>query len=139
MRFWLALAIVAGTAAVSATFWIGRGQKSIPVTDLARLETSVDPSLSPVHAALAWTFEIIGGERVLTDTDRDRKCRYCAGETFQRWGKVRKPVRDNRYRSVGVHRYRCCPAAVPFVTTRRASIGQIRPSGLRKLAALFGC
>jgi signal transduction histidine kinase len=83
MRFWLALAIVAGTAAVSATFWIGRGQKSIPVTDLARLEASVDPSLSPVHAALAWTFEIIGGGRVFTDTDRDRRLAegYRSGDT----------------------------------------------------------
>ncbi len=83
MRIWLALAVVAGIAAVSATFWIGRGQKSIPVTDLARLETSVDPSLSPVHAALAWTFEIIGGRRVLTDTDLDRRLAegYRSGDT----------------------------------------------------------
>jgi len=34
---------------------------------------------------------------------RPQKCRYCQGETFQRWGKVRKPVRDNRYHSVGVY------------------------------------
>ena len=39
---------------------------------------------------------------------RPEKCPYCQGETFQRWGKVRKPVRDNRYRSVQVYRYRCC-------------------------------
>jgi hypothetical protein len=39
---------------------------------------------------------------------RPKKCRYCSGETFQRWGKVNKPVRDHRYRNVQVYRYRCC-------------------------------
>lgn len=39
---------------------------------------------------------------------RPKKCRYCQGETFQRWGKVTKPVRDNHYRRVQVYRYRCC-------------------------------
>lgn len=39
---------------------------------------------------------------------RPQSCRYCQGETFQRWGKVRKPVRDNQYRSVQTYRYRCC-------------------------------
>jgi len=39
---------------------------------------------------------------------RPRECRYCKGETFQRWGKVDKPVQDNRYRNVKVYRYRCC-------------------------------
>jgi len=39
---------------------------------------------------------------------RPKKCPYCPGEAFQRWGKVRKPVRDNKYRSVQVYRYRCC-------------------------------
>jgi transposase-like protein len=39
---------------------------------------------------------------------RPEKCPYCQGETFQRWGKVRKPVRDNRYRNVQAYRYRCC-------------------------------
>lgn len=39
---------------------------------------------------------------------RPQKCPYCEGETFQRWGRVRKPVRDVRLRGVGVYRYRCC-------------------------------
>ena len=39
---------------------------------------------------------------------RPKKCRYCQGETFQRWGKVSKPVRDNHCHSVQVYRYRCC-------------------------------
>ncbi len=39
---------------------------------------------------------------------RPRKCPYCEGETFQRWGRVKKPVRDVRVRNVRVDRYRCC-------------------------------
>ena len=38
---------------------------------------------------------------------RPQKCPYCQGETFQRWGKVRKPLRGNRYRTVQVYRHRC--------------------------------
>jgi|GEM_PF-579007 len=38
---------------------------------------------------------------------RPQKCRYCQEETFQRWSQVHKPVRDSRYRSVQVYRYRC--------------------------------
>ena len=30
---------------------------------------------------------------------RPKVCPYCSGETFQRWGRVSKPVKDNRYRS----------------------------------------
>jgi transposase-like protein len=40
--------------------------------------------------------------------ERPKECPYCAGETFQRWGQVRKPVRDTRSRNVQVYRYRCC-------------------------------
>ena len=39
---------------------------------------------------------------------RPKKCRYCEGITFQRWGQVNKPVRDVRVRNVKVYRYRCC-------------------------------
>jgi hypothetical protein len=40
--------------------------------------------------------------------NRPRKCPYCAGNTFQRWGQVNKPVKDIRVRNVKVYRYRCC-------------------------------
>lgn len=40
--------------------------------------------------------------------ERPRECPYCEGEIFQRWGQVRKPVRDTRCRGVRVYRYRCC-------------------------------
>ena len=39
---------------------------------------------------------------------RPKKCPYCEGETFQRWGQVHKPVRDVHVRQVKVYRYRCC-------------------------------
>ena len=39
---------------------------------------------------------------------RPKKCRYCEGETFQRWGQVNKPVKDVHVRRVKVYRYRCC-------------------------------
>ena len=40
--------------------------------------------------------------------ERPRRCLYCEGETFQRWGQVSKPVKDLRVRNVKVYRYRCC-------------------------------
>lgn len=39
---------------------------------------------------------------------RPKRCAYCGGETFQRWGRVNKPVKDVRVRNVQVYRYRCC-------------------------------
>ena len=39
---------------------------------------------------------------------RPKQCTYCQGETFQRWGKVGKPVRDKQYRTIQVYRYPCC-------------------------------
>lgn len=39
---------------------------------------------------------------------RPKVCPYCSGETFQRWGRVSKPVKDNRYRTILVYRYHCC-------------------------------
>lgn len=39
--------------------------------------------------------------------ERPKACPYCHGQTFQRWGKVRKPVKDHRIDAVEVYRYRC--------------------------------
>lgn len=39
---------------------------------------------------------------------RPKECPYCAGQTFQRWGQVNKPVKDVQVRNVKVYRYRCC-------------------------------
>ena len=40
--------------------------------------------------------------------ERPKKCAYCEGETFQRWGQVNKRLKDTRVRQVKVYRYRCC-------------------------------
>jgi transposase-like protein len=39
---------------------------------------------------------------------RPEICPYCSGKTFQRWGRVNKPVKDDHFQSVMVYRYRCC-------------------------------
>ena len=46
--------------------------------------------------------------------ERARACPYCEGETFQRWGQVKKPVKDIRVRQVKVYRYRCCQCKRTF-------------------------
>ncbi len=43
-----------------------------------------------------------------TREERPRRCPYCAGQIFQRWGLMSKPVKDVRVRRVKVYRYRCC-------------------------------
>jgi len=45
---------------------------------------------------------------------RPRRCPYCEGEIFQRWGQVMKPVRDTRARRVRVYRYYCCGCGRTF-------------------------
>jgi len=40
--------------------------------------------------------------------ERPKRCPYCRGETFQRWGQVSKPVRDPHCRRVQIYRYCCC-------------------------------
>ena len=46
--------------------------------------------------------------------ERPKECPYCNGETFQRWGRVRKPVKDSDCRNVRVYRYRCCRCGQTF-------------------------
>src|SRR5512135_1592756 len=46
--------------------------------------------------------------------ERPKRCPYCEGETFQRWGQVNKPVKDMRVRNVKVYRYRCCACKRTF-------------------------
>ncbi|HKY52704.1 MAG TPA: transposase [Anaerolineales bacterium] len=49
-----------------------------------------------------------------TREERPKRCPYCVGETFQRWGRVNKPVKDIRVRNVKVYRYRCCQCKRTF-------------------------
>lgn len=68
---------------------------------------------------------------------RPRGCPYCHGEIFQRWGKVTKPVKDNRHRTVLVYRYRCCRCRRTF---RHYPAGVDRADQtrrMRKLAAIY--
>ena len=46
--------------------------------------------------------------------NRPQKCPGCHGVTFQRWGKVIKPVKDNTYRTVELYRYKCCHCGRTF-------------------------
>jgi len=41
------------------------------------------------------------------EEERPKTCPYCGGEVLQRWGEVRKPVKDLKRRNVRVYRYRC--------------------------------
>jgi len=68
---------------------------------------------------------------------RPRKCCYCQGETFQRWGSVRKPVRDSRFRSVQVYRYRCCSCKRTFRHYPPGVDRADQSQRLRKLAAMY--
>jgi len=68
--------------------------------------------------------------------NRPSKCPYCKGETFQRWGKGRKPIRDSQYRSIQVYRFRCCQCQRTF---RHYPLGVDRADQtqrMRKLAAI---
>jgi len=46
--------------------------------------------------------------------ERPRRCPYCGGETFQRWGEVQKQIKDTQVKSVRVYRYRCCHCTSTF-------------------------
>lgn len=69
--------------------------------------------------------------------ERPTKCRYCTGETFQRWGKVIKPVRDSQLRRVEVYRYRCCRCHRTFRYYPEGVDKADQTQRMRALAALF--
>ena len=68
---------------------------------------------------------------------RPKVCPYCSGETFQRWGKVHKPVRDSRYRSVQVYRYHCCHCRRTFRHYPMGVDTADQTQRMRKLAAVY--
>jgi hypothetical protein len=67
---------------------------------------------------------------------RPERCPYCKGETFQRWGEVSKPVRDNELRAVKVYRYYCCSCMRTFRHYPEGVDRADQSLRLRKLAAL---
>ena len=68
---------------------------------------------------------------------RPEKCPYCQGETFQRWGKVRKPVRDHQYRKVDVYRYGCCRCRRTFRDYPEGVGRADQTQRMRKMAAIY--
>jgi len=67
---------------------------------------------------------------------RPKTCPNCHGETFQRWGTVTKVVKDNRYRTVEVYRYRCCHCKRTFRHYPAGVDRATQTQRLRKLATL---
>jgi transposase-like protein len=68
--------------------------------------------------------------------ERPKECPYCAGETFQRWGQVRKPVRDTCCRNIRVYRYRCCRCKRTFRHYPEGATGADQTERLRLFAVI---
>jgi transposase-like protein len=69
--------------------------------------------------------------------ERPRACPYCAGDTFQRWGRVSKPVKDMRVRNIRVYRYRCCQCQRTFRHYPEGNSGADQTERLRVFAILL--
>jgi len=67
---------------------------------------------------------------------RPGKCPHCKGTIMQRWGKVKKPVRDPRMRNVSACRYHCCHCRRTFRHYPEGVDRADQTLRLRKLAAL---
>jgi len=68
---------------------------------------------------------------------RPKVCPYCSAETFQRWGRTSKPVKDNRYRTISVYRYRCCHCHRTFRLYPTGVDRADQTLRLRKLSAIL--
>jgi len=69
--------------------------------------------------------------------ERPKCCPYCKGETFQRWGRVSKPVKDVHVRQVKVYRYRCCSCKRTFRHYPEGNTRADQTERLRLLAVLM--
>lgn len=49
-----------------------------------------------------------------TEEKRPSHCPKCGGETFQRWGRSKREVRDPQIKQVCIYRYRCCSCQRTF-------------------------
>jgi transposase-like protein len=67
---------------------------------------------------------------------RPRKCKHCQGETFQRWGRVVRKVKDPRMRSVVVHRYRCTSCTRTFRHYPQGVTAAQQTERMKKLAVI---
>ncbi len=68
--------------------------------------------------------------------ERPKKCPHCDGEIFQRWGAVKKPVKDTILHTVKVYRYHCCSCRHTFRHYPAGIDRADQTQRLRKLAAL---
>jgi len=68
--------------------------------------------------------------------ERPKECPYCAGETFQRWGQVKKPVKDTMCRNIRVYRYRCCRCRRTFRYYPAGATGADQTERLRMFAVV---
>jgi transposase-like protein len=68
--------------------------------------------------------------------ERPKLCPYCCGETFQRWGRIKKPVKDIRRRNVWVYRYRCCRCRRTFRHYPSGTTSADQTERLRSLAII---
>jgi transposase-like protein len=68
---------------------------------------------------------------------RPQRCPNCQGETFQRWGKVSKPVRDHRCRNIQIYRYRCCYCHHTFRYYPQGVDRADQTQRLRKLVVIY--
>ncbi len=68
--------------------------------------------------------------------ERPKTCPYCQGETFQRWGKVSKAVKDNRVDVVEVYRYCCNHCGRTFRHYPQGVDRADQTQRMRKLAAI---
>lgn len=69
--------------------------------------------------------------------ERPKQCPYCEGQTFQRWGAVKKPVNDLRVRNVQVYRYRCCHCQRTFRHYPEGTSGADQTERLRVFAIVL--
>ena len=67
---------------------------------------------------------------------RPPKCPYCKGETFQRWGQMKKQVKDPRVRTVRVYRYKCTSCRRTF-RDYPAGVARALQSERMKVLAVF--
>jgi transposase-like protein len=68
---------------------------------------------------------------------RPKHCTNCQERTFQRWGKVNKPVRDHRCRKIQVYRYRCCHCLHTFRYYPQGVDRADQTQRLRKLVVIY--
>jgi len=67
---------------------------------------------------------------------RPRTCPYCQGETFQRWGKEKRKIKDTKIRTVEVYRYRCTSCRRTFRHYPQGVSNAQQSERMKKLAVI---